>query len=179
MCHEGKGMKKKQKAGSEVQSWWCSLSLDFLTATSWRGAFNTTTGGRPEGRESGRNLLLPARCLLLGKRNPREEGVEQLRSKSLQSLFLQVLPRGEPALDHTCNRSMCEAEEVAMQPAVSKNTRSVIFVMICIVVSMLSHGFCKGVLACPGYCCSLTCIAVKYHHYCPKQFLITSLTILK
>lgn len=177
MCHEGEGMKKKQKAGSEVQSWWRSLSLDFLTPTSWRGAFNTTTGGGPEGRETGSKLLLPARCLLPGKRNPREEGVEQLRSKSLQSLFLQVLPRGEPALDHTCNRSTCEAEEVVvMQPAVSKNNaRSVIPVMICIVVSMLSRGFCKGVLACPGYRCSLTCIAVKYHHYCPKRFLITSL----
>lgn len=94
MCHEGEGMKKKQKAGSEVQSWWRSLSLDFLTPTSWRGAFNTTTGGGPEGRETGSKLLLPARCLLPGKRNPREEGVEQLRSKSLQSLFLQVLPGG-------------------------------------------------------------------------------------
>lgn len=138
-----------------------AVSLKFLTPTTHRWAFKTTTGGGPEGRETGSNMLLPACCLLLGKRNPREEGVEQLRTKSLQSLFLQVLPSGERALDHICNRSMCVAEEVVMQPAVSENdARSVIPIMICIVLSMLSRGFCKGVLACTGYCCSLTCIAV-------------------
>lgn len=108
------------RADQRLQRWprladTCPAVLEVPTAATGRRASTATGGGPKDGQAWNCGRVHPACCLLLGKRNPREDRVKQLRTKSRSHASYQCsrngagrrLQLGKRARNMPCVQQVC------------------------------------------------------------------------